>query len=111
MARTPAKRKSAPKKPATPRATQDSGKKTQIAARIPDEVLAGLDAKAALDGLSRNDAMIRAFLNYGHFPNGRPLVKSEKWLRENAAKAKGKPAPAAPPPAAAPAPVHDEEAV
>lgn len=69
---------------ATPPAAEK--RREQIAARVPPEVLAGLDRQAAVDKLSRNDAMVRAFLNYGLFPEGRPVINPEK--RGVAAKVK-----------------------
>lgn len=76
MAKTPKARKAA--KPAATRGRPSGGEKVQIAARIPEAVLRGLDARAAQRGLSRNDALIQAALDYGDFPNGRPVVKEEK---------------------------------
>lgn len=72
------------KKPASPAPNPRNGgrpnlgERTQIAARYPQAVLDGIDRQAKKDGLSRNDALIKAALNYGDFPNGRPVVGKEK---------------------------------
>lgn len=54
------------------------GERVQVAARYPPVVLDGIKRQAAIDGISLNDAYIKAGLNYGDFPDGRPKVSIEK---------------------------------
>ena len=50
------------------------GERTQIAMRLPDAVLAGVDRQAAKDGISRNDALILAARSYGEGSDDRPAL-------------------------------------
>lgn len=54
------------------------GDRVAILNRYPPEVLAGLDARAAREGLSRNDAALAAAVAWGDFPNGKPKLSKEK---------------------------------
>lgn len=80
--RKAAKPKPTPKKAAPAKAASQASPpkvpRTPIAARFPPVVLEGLDRRASRDGLSRNDALIRAVLDYGDFPDGRPDIKPER---------------------------------
>ena len=49
----------------SPGGRPSKGERTQIAMRLPDAVLAGVDRQAARDGISRNDALILAARSYG----------------------------------------------
>lgn len=133
MAKTPTPKK--PRKAAAPKPRTPTGQsvgrpaktdRTQIAARLPNNVLVALDARAVENKISRNDALIQAAVAYGKFPDDiRPVIAPEgRSVGERVKTSDPEPlAPGArldkaaigkrtgPPIAKSPVPVADEEGV
>lgn len=94
---TKPRKKSAKKAAPAPSGRPAKGASERVLFRIPPNVLEGVDRRAKAENLSRNDALIKAALDFGHFPEGRPKVAPEKRRASAAAAvATAKPDPVAP---------------